>query len=71
MTEYLTYRDSQLLRDAAFTLGVTGASWFGTDKDGQGWQAYVIDGDTNITFVPDKTRYSTFMSRAYFQELFL
>lgn len=71
MTEYLTYRDVPLLRGTAFNLSPSGASWFGEDKEGNEWQAFILDGDTEITFRNMETSLSSYLAREDFVEMFL
>lgn len=70
MDKYLTTFDIQLLRDNGFKASESGASWFGIDKTGEAWQAYVVEGDSRITFVGTNDRTSIFMERNRFDELF-
>lgn len=70
MSEYMTAYDLHMLRDYGFTISNSGASWFGEDKYGEHWQAYVIDGDHKITFVNEMDRESITMTRPQYEELF-
>lgn len=70
MNNYMTSYDISLLRDYGFVAGSSGTSWFGLDKYGENWQAYVIDGDHKITFVNELDRESITMERNTFEELF-
>lgn len=67
---YLTVSDIPLLRERGFTPGFSGTSWFGIDKTGNTWQAYVVDDDNNLTFVDADDRASIFMERDRFENLF-
>ena len=71
MNPYLTYRDLYLLRDYSFTPGYSGESWFGEDKYGEVWQAYIVEDDSHITFVNEKDRSSVPMTREEFKERFI
>lgn len=68
--DYLTTQDIHLLRTKGFEPGFSGESWFGVDKEGNTWQAYVVEGDLRITFVSSEDRTSVFMERDKFENLF-
>ncbi len=69
MDEYLQSTDVHLLRSHGFVVGCFGESWFGADKEGHEWQAYVVTGDDRLTFVgPD--RISQYMKREDFIQNF-
>ena len=70
MPDYLTIHDIPLLRDKGFAAGFSGTSWFGVDKQGNTWQAYVVDDDQQLTFVDANDRTSIFMERTRFENLF-
>lgn len=67
---YLTISDISLLRDRGFEAGFSGESWFGVDKNGETWQAYIVDEDIRLTFVASNDRTSVFMERDKFEDLF-
>lgn len=70
MDKYLTTLDIPMLREHGFKSSDSGASWFGVAKDGEQWQAYVVDGDSRITFVGTNDRTSVFMDYETFYDKF-
>jgi hypothetical protein len=70
MPDYLLITDLPLLQSRGFVAGFSGESWFGADKNGATWQAYIQDKDPKITFVGPEDRASVYMTRATFEELF-
>lgn len=70
MDKYLTTFDIPMIREAGFKPSDSGASWFGVDKYGEQWQAYVVEGDSRITFVGTNDRTSVFMERERFEKQF-
>ena len=62
--------DIPLLADKGFTPGYSGESWFAIGRDGNRWQAYVVEDDKHLTFVNDDDRVSKRMPRDKFEELF-
>lgn len=48
--DYMQERDSPSLRYFGFEPGWSGSSWFGTDKDGQMWQAITDFNDGLLHF---------------------
>lgn len=47
---HVTSNDTALLK--GWEVGFSGQSWFKKDKYGNTWQAYVVDGDRLMSFVP-------------------
>lgn len=63
--------DLKLLTDSGFQPSPSGASWFAEDKNNVEWQAYIVEGDHEITFERLEERGSMFLEREQFEELFV
>lgn len=48
--DYITHRDLTSLRAAGFVPSFSGGSWFGVDKHGTQWQAFLPDDGDAIKF---------------------
>lgn len=71
-SEYITVEEAdKLLR--TWEVGFSGQSWFREDKYGTEWQAYWLEDDKLVRFVPDAittSRIPVFLTRQEFEELF-
>ena len=68
----ISANDTALLKN--WEVGFSGQSWFKRDKYDNVWQAYIVDGDRLISFVPIEDmvdgRVPTTLSFEEFKELF-
>jgi hypothetical protein len=66
----MTYRDIPILRSTGWKSSVSGYSWFGTDKDGNEWQASDDEDTSNLLTFRMLHGPSMRMDREKFSELF-
>lgn len=68
---YVKENDLDILGLHGWEAGMSGQSWFKKDKAGLEWQCYVVDGDRDVTFVPQDTRESINLTWKEYEELFV
>lgn len=69
--DYIKASEVNLLRDAGFSVGFSGESWFATDPSARHyWHAYPSTDNELMVFVNSSDRASQYLTRQKFEEIF-